>query len=74
MSVLARTCRQFHNLGDAYLTIVGAMTLQGPHHVAKQSSTISDPFSPSAASNSALLTKLCTPCLPIVEEKLLKLL
>jgi len=31
------------------------MTLQGPHQVAKQSSTISLPFSPMAWSKSALL-------------------
>lgn len=37
-----------------YLTTCGAMTLQGPHQVAKKSTTIR-PFSPRAESKSALL-------------------
>ena len=53
-----------------YLTTCGAMTLQGPHHVAKQSSTISVPFSPMASSNSCFDCRLCTPSLPMVAEKL----
>ena len=58
---------------DAYLTTCGAMTLQGPHHVAKQSTTIRVSLVVMASSNSALFLRLCTPSLPIVTEKLLKL-
>ncbi len=58
----------------AYLTTVGAMTLQGPHHVAKQSRTIRVSLVCIASSNSALLFRLWTPCLPIVAEKCRRLL
>lgn len=52
-----------------HLTTWGAMALQGPHHVAKQSSTIKLPCSPLAASNSALVWRLWTPILAAVDEK-----
>ena len=55
--------------GVTYLTTCGAMTLQGPHHVAKQSSTIRVSLVSIAESNSALFLRLCTPSLPIVAEK-----
>lgn len=42
------------------------MTLHGPHQVAKQSRTISVPFSPMASSKSFLDLRLWTPSLPIV--------
>lgn len=38
-----------------YLTTWGAMTLQGPHQVAKQSRTIRLDLSPSASSKAVLL-------------------
>lgn len=54
--------------GKTYLTTCGAMTLQGPHHVAKQSRTISpDPVM--ASSKSFFDCRLCTPSLPIVALK-----
>ena len=40
---------------ESYFTTWGAMTLQGPHHVAKQSSTSSVSLLSSACSQSALL-------------------
>jgi hypothetical protein len=47
------------------LTTCGAITLQGPHQVAKQSRTMRVPFSFMAESKSALDCRLCTPSLPI---------
>lgn len=41
-----------------YLTTCGAMTLQGPHHVAKQSTTIRVSFSARAESHSAFFSML----------------
>jgi len=58
----------------AYLTTVGAMTLQGPHHVAKQSRTMRVSGVCIASSNSALLLRLWTPCLLIVAERCRRLL
>ena len=41
--------------GNTHFTTWGAMTLHGPHQVAKQSRTMRLSFSPSAVSKSALL-------------------
>jgi hypothetical protein len=41
--------------GNTYLTTWGAMTLQGPHQVAKQSRTMSESLTFSASSKAALL-------------------
>jgi hypothetical protein len=64
-------CQRRHGFGRyrsiTHLTTCGAMTLQGPHHVAKQSRTISVPFSSMAESNSALDLRLWTPSLDILE-------
>ena len=56
---------------DTHLTTCGAITLHGPHHVAKQSRTMSVPFSFIASSKSFFEERLCTPCLPMVAEKYL---
>lgn len=48
-------------VGEAYLTTWGAITLQGPHQVAKQSRT-RVPFSPRADSQSALLLRCVSIC------------
>lgn len=52
-------------MAKTYLTTCGAMTLHGPHQVAKQSRTMR-PFSPRAESKSALEVRLWTPDLAIV--------
>jgi hypothetical protein len=49
------------SLGYTYSTTLGAMTLQGPHQVAKQSRTRSESLTPTTLSQSALELRLCTP-------------
>lgn len=53
---------------DTYLTTCGAMTLQGPHQVAKKSTTAT-PSSHMAESHSAWVVMLWTPILVVVVVK-----
>jgi hypothetical protein len=46
--VLAQVATGLDTTSNAYLTMVGAIILQGPHHVAKQSRTMKVSLSPSA--------------------------
>ncbi len=50
-------------VNDTHLTTCGAITLQGPHQVAKQSRTMRVPSCFMASSNSALVLRLWTPSL-----------
>ena len=52
-----------HGKAETYLTTWGAITLQGPHHVAKQSTTIRLSLTAIASSNAPLLQcQRVSPC------------